>query len=194
MESSQVSNYLTIRLDGKAVPYGGMAEPRPDGSQNFGFMNVKGNSTAAAAIPELAGDAALKSLVLAISDARCGLFSVGCLSGDVTESDGHRVTGYLEFAVNSKAKVTDASNYFPLFFKFHILLRDNQFNEPVVLHWELRPAAFHELDVNGFTCAITINTHFLPSAESALRCWNETLGVLEVYLGDFPVMTADPMY
>jgi hypothetical protein len=194
MESATYSNFLSIRFDAKAVPYGPDPGPREDGSQNFGFKNVKCNANAVAEIPELATDPALKSILLTISGAECGLFSIGCLSHDLIEPNGHQVTGYLEFAINSKALAGDAQNYFKLFFDFGKFLRQNKFDQRVALHWELRPATFHEVNAFGMTCSIIVNTHFHPSMLEARECWNESLAALEVFLANYPVRNSDPLY
>jgi hypothetical protein len=187
-------NYLTIRFDGKAVPYGAHSEPREDGTQNFGFRNVKQNASAIDEIPELLKDPALKAIVKALNDPKCGLFSVGCLSHEVLEQQQHQVIGYVEFAINSKTASKDAAVYFPLFFKFQQFLQFNKFDQRVSLHWELQPAVFWELNTDGFTCVININTQFYPTLEAARDSWGETLAALEAFLGGFPIMVDDPLY
>jgi hypothetical protein len=194
MELSGCLNYLSIRFDPKAVPYGANPEAREDGSQNFGFKNVKGNAKAASAIPELASDPALKSIVVAISDPKCSFFTIGCLSSDMQEMDGHKVTGYLEFAVNSKKLSTEAQTYFKFFFEFNQFVLQQQFRENVTLNWELRPANFHEVNAHGFTASIVINTHPTSSSLQARRCWNETMGALEAFLTNWQFPTEDPLY
>jgi hypothetical protein len=194
MESSGCLNYLSIRFDPKAVPYGAIPEPREDGSQNFGFKNVKGNAAAASEIPELASDSALRSIVVAISDPQCSFFTIGCLSADMFDHGGHKVTGYLEFAVNSKTLAGEAQTYFKFFFEFNQCVLQQKFRENVTLNWELRPANFHEVATHGFTASIVINTYPTSSALQARRCWAETLSALEAFLTSWQFPTEDPLY
>ena len=133
-------NVLSINHRGKGIIYGG--GQRSDGTANHGFRNLKGDPTLVAAIHEVKSDPALRALLSAIAQRSNGLFTVGCESGDVAEKEGHRRFGYLEFAINSKAGVSDAANYFPLFFHFDHFLHQNQFDHAVQFHWELEGARF----------------------------------------------------
>jgi hypothetical protein len=186
-------NNLRIHWQGKAVPYGAIP-PREDGSTNHGFKNLKGQGHPVSSIPELQQDAALKSLVGGLCERECGLFTVGCLSADVREARGFRVTGYREIALNSKAAIQDASRSFPIFFHFDRFLHGNDFSERVHFQWELRPAALLDANLSGFTCAITINTEFHSSRESARECWVVTLKALEYYLSSIHSFGPDGLY
>lgn len=187
-------NSLSIRFDGKGIPYGGIGEPRADGGANFGFKNLAGHPELVDTIPELATDPALRSLVAAINNPKSGLFSVGCASGDVKEREGFRRSGYIEFAVNSRQFIAGAQNYFPLFFHFSKQLFEQKFAQPAQYHWELQPAAFFEAKAEGFTCTIFINTHFFPAGDAASQCWELVLKRLEVFLGALGTPSPDAIY
>lgn len=100
--STVYRNFLSISYKGKGIPYGGLGEPRDDGGANFGFKDLKGNPALIASVPELQNDPDLKALVAAINRPDTGLFSVGCVSSVIAEQQGHRRSGYIEFAINSK--------------------------------------------------------------------------------------------
>ena len=91
-------NHMTIRQDHKGVPYGGDCTPRSDGEANHGFVCLKGRPEASTAVPELARDPAMLALVNTLNERQSGFFTVGCTSGDVSESSGYRRSGYVEFA------------------------------------------------------------------------------------------------
>jgi len=121
------SNYLTISQRGKPIPYGGKGILREDGDTKYGFKYVKGDEVALRLIPELAKDRVLLQLALAINAPQTGLFSVGCVSGQVDDDRGHRDSGYIEFAINSRSAIADAKNYFPIFFHFDRFLHESNF-------------------------------------------------------------------
>jgi hypothetical protein len=180
-------NFLSISEIGKGVPYGG-GGPRPDGSVNHGFRPLKGDLQAVALIPEAEGDGALGMILRKINAVDSCLFSVGCLSADVEDPNGRRVTGYVEFAINDKQLVNDATRYFQIFFHFTQRLVEMKFSEQVRFNWELIGVTFRGQDCFGFTCRIIINTFFYPSREEAQACWQKSLDVL----GDHLVETKDP--
>lgn len=188
-------NYLSIRHRGKAVPYGGNGVLREDGDANFGFRYAKGDETALRAIPELAKDPALFDLALAINAPQTGLFSIGCVSGPVDDEHRHRDSGYIEFAINSKSAISDAKNYFPIFFHFDRFLHDIKFSTPTSFNWELEGATFLESDdASGFTCAIFINTGYSPTREEATRIWTASLEALANFLQSVPPEHSDFIY
>lgn len=121
-------NYLSLNFKHKPIPYGGSGEVRDDGDANHGFKDIKGNAALLLEIPELQRDAALMNLVQSINATQTSLFSVGCLSGDVEDENGFRMSGYVEFSINSASSIADASNYFPLFFHFDRLLNEKGFS------------------------------------------------------------------
>lgn len=187
-------NHLSIRERQKCVPYGGTAgRPRPDGSVNHGFKNLKGRPGELASIPELVADTVLRGVVEAINGSATGLFSVGCVSGPVEEERGHRRAGYVEFALNSMEGVQNAANYFPPFFHFNRLLHSEQFDR-ARFDWELEGAEFLAVNVAGFTCAVFVNTRFVATEAEALADWECALRLLGVLLGGIPSTAGDPIY
>lgn len=186
-------NYLSIRQDGKGVPYGGMSEPREDGTQNFGFKNIKGAPQDVALIPELRDDAPMRDLMAALAHPDVGVFTIGCESGPV-EGDGQlRLTGYVEFSLNSRSAIGDAAVYFPLFFHFDRFLHETAFAASVMFTWELMAASFVEKHVDGFTCTVFVNTSYSEKREQAEAWWAESMACLREGLCSIPVY-ADPLY
>lgn len=189
------SNNLSIRHRGKPIPYGGDGVLRDDGDANYGFKYVKGDETALRSIPELVKDPALLDLALAINSPKTGLFTVGCVSGRIDDERGHRDSGYIEFAINSKSAIADAKSYFPIYFHFDRFLHDANFSAPAHFNWELEGATFTESEnSSGFTCAIFINTGYSPTREDASHIWTESLGALAYILQSIPVEQSDFIY
>lgn len=190
------SNYLEINHKHKPIPYGGDGHLRDDGDANYGFKLIKWNSEALAAIPELKRDESLRYLVSEINEPKTGIFSVGCVSGPIEDSNGYRHSGYVEFAINSISAIADARSYFSAFFHFDRWLNETQPKHSVSYCWELQPATFIESHskATGFTCAITINTHYVNSYEEAALAWSEALGRLAAFLSDIPQSFADLIY
>lgn len=180
-------NYLLISDRGKAIPY--PPAERPDGQKNHGFRSLKGRPEAVADIPECAESAALRSLLLEVNDAKTGVFTVGCLCAPVEEEQGFRRTGYVEFALNSHAGVADAQNYFPCFFWFDRLWKQEAQGSSNQHHWELKPAGFLDAGVSGFSCAVTINTGWYPSQVAADESWDHSINLLARLLREVPPAT-----
>ncbi len=187
-------NILAIASRGKAIPYGSSGSVRADGQANFGFKNLKGHPELLNEVPELASDPALRSLVAAINAPTTGLFSVGCLSGVVHDDHGWRMTGYIEFAHNSRQAAADAASYFPVFFHFDRLLQNSGFGHQVQFYWELCGAHFLDAASDGFTAAVTMNTHPFATMEGARDAWRAACGILEVLLVAIPPHTGEPIY
>jgi len=182
-------NQLSISYRGKGIPYGGAEEPRPDGGQNHGFVCLKGRTDLIDSIPELQGERALRSLVLALNAKETALFTIGCLSAEVAgpDGEGYRYTGYIEFALNSQQAVADASSYFPAFFHFDRFLHESEFNHEAMFSWELVPASFLDARIDGFSCAISVTTTLFATRENASASWEAALKALEGFL---PAVTA----
>jgi hypothetical protein len=187
-------NHLSLRHDPKAVPYGGAGETREDGEANHGFKNLLRNPELLEAVPELASDDALRMLVVSLNRPEGGTFSIGCLSADITEHGQFRRTGYIEFAFNSVEAIADAQVYFPAFFHFDRLLLEQPPSLGVQFNWELRPASFWDVSIDGYTCSITINTHFFGAVTSARECWTNSLKLLQQLLQAIPPHLGTPIY
>jgi hypothetical protein len=187
-------NRLSINHKHKGVPYGGIGEVRDDGDANYGFKDAKGDLSVLDQIPELRRDPALMDLAKSINAPHTGLFSIGCVSGEVSDQSGFRHSGYIEFSLNSASAIADARNYFPLFFHFDRLLHENSFPGRVVFHWELQLVTFIEANASGFTCSIFVNTHYSETKLAADKAWTDALGVLGRFLGSVPAEHTDPIY
>lgn len=186
--------YLWIDHTPKVIPYGGDGGLRPDGHANYGFTNLKGNLHLLDAIPELASDPSLKSLVEAINVEETGVFSVGCSSGEVREQKGYRYTGYIEFVFNAQSFVGEVQNYFPLFLHFDRLLFERRFSQSVRFGWEIQPARFLDANVGGFTCSVFVDTALSLSEEEAAKAWSAALEILKEFLGSIPNQRDDSIY
>jgi hypothetical protein len=187
-------NLLSIDQRLKPIPYHGTGIIREDGDTNYGFKNLKGDLSLIESIPELAHDAPLKSLVRSINDPQTGIFSTGCVMGMVDDDRGYRYSGYIEFALNSKAAVQDAQNYFPDFFHFDGGLWDQNCQLEVKFDWVLQPAHFLDANLYGFTCAIIVNTAYAQSKEEAAECWKQSLGLLGMYLSSITTPDENLIY
>jgi len=187
-------NQLSLNYKHKGIPYGGFGESRDDGDANYGFKDLKGNNSLIPEIPELKRDLSLMNLVRAIDAPQTGLLSIGCVSGDIEDEQGFRNTGYVEISINSVSAITDAKNYFPLFFHFDRLLNSNNFSVKVHFDWELQPATFIDAKASGFTCTIIVNTHYSKTKLEAEASWSESLGVLGFFLGSVPREHHDLIY
>ena len=169
---------------------------RDDGDANYGFKLAKWNVDVLEQIPELQRDAPLKNLVRAINAADTGLFSVGCVSAAVADENGYRRSGYVEISLNSISAIADARSYFPAFFHFDCWLNEVQPKHAVTYNWDLQPATFiaSASKATGFTCSITINTHYVSSEEEAASAWLEALNHLAEFLAQIPQGNPDFIY
>lgn len=180
------SNALSIDPSGKGIPYGGTGELREDGDANYGFKNLKGSFERLSDIPELTRDEALRNLVKSLNLPDSAFATVGCASALMDEEQGHRVSGYVEFAFDSVEGASDAANYFPVFFHFNRALHGMKFDDKVHFHWELMGASFLMSKVERFTVSVTINTGWYPSVEEAGFAWANGCDFLAAYLRQVP--------
>lgn len=187
-------NVLAISHRGKGIPYGGFGEVREDGDANYGFVCLKGALEKLDDIPELARDDALKKLVAVINAPESSLFSVGCASTPVSNERGHRYTGYIEFAMNSKQDVAVAQSYFNSFFFFEQFLKNKEVERPIQYYWEIMPAHFLDTDTDGFSCSITVNTNFEATKEAADKFWVYALSLLTEFLPHVTSNRSDVIY
>lgn len=191
---TQYSNFLSIRHGGKGIPYGGTRGKREDGGENYGFKNLKSSPGLIDSIPELQNDHELRKLIQAINTLDSPFISVGCSSGPVSDDNGYRFAGYVEFAINSESQIFDATNYFPLFFQFDHHLHHSRFQGHVQFNWELMGATFIDKRVDGFTCAVFVNTAYLPSSLEASQAWASALDSLKIFLSSQNYTLNDKIY
>jgi hypothetical protein len=175
-------NHLSISHKIKGIPYGGSEVKREDGEANHGFKPLKRNPFLIEKIPEALLDEALRNLLVEINCPDTSLFSVGCSSSDISDEKGFRVSGYIEFAVNSKEAVSDARVYFPMFFHFDRLLYENKFSDQIKFDWEIMSAYFIDSNVDGFTCAVFVNTFYFQTKDEAKYFWKKAMDLLAQFL------------
>ena len=187
-------NWLSVSPLGKAIPYAGTGEPRPDGGANFGFKDLKGRPERLDEVPEANEDHALAELMRTINAPDTGVFSIASMSA--CEGDERRVvrSGYLEIAFNSRRQVEDAANYFALFLRFDRLLAARAFDDRVEFHWELCPAHFSSGDVAGWSVAIRVRTAPMSDGAGAAEIWRAGMLVLQELFAAVPEERNDPLY
>lgn len=187
-------NRLSVSPLGKAIPYAGTGEARPDGGANFGFKDLKGRPEAFDEVPEAADDPALAAVIRAINAPHTGVFSIASMSGLETCVGGALYSGYLEIAFNSRHQVEDAANYFGMFMRFDRLLAARAFPFAVEFEWELCPAHFSAGDVGGFSMAVRIRTACAPDAERAFESWEAAMALLTELFVAVPEERSDALY
>lgn len=188
------TNSLHISQEGKGIPYWGDGVLRDDGDANYGFKNLKGHPERIAEIPELTRDEPLRDCIALLNEPGSAFGTVGCVSATVHEPRGHRVSGYVEFAFDSAEKVSDAGNYFPVFFHFDGALHRNRFDDKVHYHWELMGATFRRTDTLGFTVTVTVNTGWYETAEDAGIVWANGIDFLAGFLRHVPSEGGTPIF
>lgn len=119
---------------------------------------------------------------------------VGCAAWDVSDEQGHRWYGYVEFAINSAEAIEDARSYFWLFFHFDKMLHEGKFSEMVNYNWELEGAHFSPANADGFTCTVWVRTAYLPAPEEAFEAWQVALDPLIPLLGGCPAQKGRPLF
>lgn len=187
-------NTLQVSFRPKGIASGAPAITRADGGTNYGFKDLRGHPELIDTVPELQRDAELRALIVAVNAPETALFSIGCLSAPVEKEQGFGTTGYIEFALNSRSAITDAANYFPVFFHFAQMLHREGFCERVLFGWELSPVHFGDVRCDGFSATITVNTdHYSTSAEASV-CWKKSLAALQRFLPAVIVSGNDPVY
>ena len=187
-------NRLSVSPLGKAIPYAGTGEVRPDGGANHGFKDLKGRTEQVSDVPEAAEDPALADLMGAINAPDTGVFSIASMSDLEPCVGGVLYSGYLEIAFNSRHQVEDAANYFELFMRFDRLLAARAFPFAVEFDWELCPAHFSAADVGGYSVAVRVRTACAPDTERAYESWEAAMTVLTELFAAVPEERHDPLY
>ncbi len=187
--------WLTISARGKGIPYPGVADSE-EVSTHYGFRPLKGRPDEAAAIHEVQDDVPLRNVLIAFNDHSTGVFTVGCeKSFNYEEGEGHWAKGYVEFAINDKALVGDAQNYFKIFFVFNKFMREHRFDQPVDFHWKLEPATFTDAGVDGFTASVWVTVCPQDTPERVRELWAAALSFLtDVVCGGTPREDAELIY
>ncbi len=182
--------FLTIRQRIKAIPYGD--RDHAEGGRNNGFKNLKGHTDLINTIPEADWGAIADALRL-LNEPTTPFFTIGCEKA-VNQYEGKFwVRGYLELAFNYHEKVTDAVNYFPLFFHFSRALAESGVR--CSFEFELEGAHFSDGPVDGFSVTIWINSPLSADETSAKQEWSSGLDFLVTFflaVPPFPELT--PIY
>lgn len=187
-------NWLSVSPLGKAIPYAGTGERRPDGGANFGFKDLKGRPDRLDQVPEANEDRALAELMRTINAPHTGVFSIASMSGLEVDRGSMVRSGYLEIAFNSRHQVEDAANYFALFLRFDRLLVARAFAAPVEFQWELYPAHFSSGDVAGWSVEIRVRTTPMSDATGATGIWQAAMEMLQELFAAVPEERSDPLY
>lgn len=170
---------LSINSIGKAVPYGPATHAN---SENYGFKPLKGKDREIEEIPEAKGYPAIISILKSLNDHESPFFSVGCEKSINDSQNGHWAKGYIEFSFNYQELVSDAVQYFPLFFHFQRYSEDFLRNNEVQFHWELQAAQFVDAGLPGFTACVWVTTGLLQSESDARSLWELAVSELDSYL------------
>ena len=190
----QTDIQLKIRNYFKAIPYGAV-ERESSRSSNHGFKNVKGRPKEAEAIPELQHNDALKSAILRLNETTTPFFTIGCESKMNNEGGVWWMRGYIEFAFNYPQLVTDAQNYFKLFYDFNFSVFDSKLDEPVQFSWELEGAAFRDnIRCDGFSVTVWITTKDLPDERQTRGAWERAVLFLTDFLKRQPPIRLPMIY
>ncbi|MEL6354592.1 MAG: hypothetical protein AAFR58_23000 [Cyanobacteria bacterium J06627_28] len=195
-------NDLSLSPTAKVIPYAGdrigtTAQQRPsvvNAPTNYGFRNLKIKPSLIDTVPELSGDSSLKALVSAINRPETCFFTVGCHSQLMMTDEGNYRQGYLEFAWNCQGCVQDAINYFALYFHFNKFLRVRSFNQPIAFKWIIQEASFSDAEIDGFSCAIQMQTRSLSSVEQAEMTWQFSLRMIGAYFNTVFTEADKPIY
>jgi len=187
-------NLLSVTPLGKAIPYAGSDEARPDGGVNHGFTDIKGHPERLDEVPESRDDPSLAHLMRTIGAPDTGVFSIASMSEVESSDRGVQRSGYLEVAFNSRQRVESAADYFDLFLRFERLLAARAFAHAVRFEWELCPAHFSAGDIGGYSVAIRIRTSCEADHCRASESWQAAMAVLAELFGAVPEERSDPMY
>jgi len=135
-------------------------------------------------IPELEHNEVLKNAVLALNQRDTPFFTMGCDQSLNAENGLHWMRGFIEVAFNHRDLLSDAQNYFKLFFDFNFSVFEKKIDLPVTFSWQLEGAILGEL--KGFSAAIWITTDDMKDGPTAQRVWETSVQFLTQYLMTVP--------
>lgn len=165
-----------------SIPYPGT--DRKD-EPHDGFRILKGRPDEAESIPAARDSAALKRALTRINDAATPFFTVACRMSCNSQGGSCWVRGYLEFSFNHADIAKDSPNYFLLFEQFNRYVREADFDLPVDFNFELHNARFTQIPASGHTACVWITTSEFPGKDAAMMAWNQSVGLLADFLGNF---------
>lgn len=187
----QTTVILSVKDRTTAIPY--PAADRED-SPHQGFVPIKGQPDAAAAIPAVQESEALKQALVKINGSNTPFFTVACRQVLNCHAERFWVRGYLEFALNYVELAKDSPNYFLLFEQFSRYVQQANFDIPVDFNFELQGTRFSDAKADGHTACVWITTAEFPSEEGALKTWNQSVGFLADFLGSFEKLSLPVIY
>ncbi len=173
-----------------------MPADRPNGDRCHAFAALKGVSRERiSAVAEVVDSEPLRSALVLINERGTPFFTIGC-EKDITEEDaGWRMGGYIEFAFNYPELARDAASYFPVYFHFDRVLKEQDLSVPVQFQWELARAKF--LDASGavgYTAIVWVRTGNAPSRDELLEVWAAAVDVFAHFLATYPTHGQQAIY
>lgn len=171
-----IQNMLTVNERSKSIPY--PAATNAD-SQNYGFRVLKGKPDKVDRVKEASDLPALIGILKSLNSSASPFFSVGCEKSFNESTGGLWAKGYVEFAFNYAKLVSDAAQYFPLFFHFNKDAAAFLGSNNVQFRWDLQPAKFEAIDLAGFSCCVWITTGRHSSLEATTEIFSDALGLLQ---------------
>lgn len=178
----QTNIILSLSDRTTSIPYPGTdCKDAPHG----GFRMLKGRPEEVEKIPAARDSAALKNALAKINAISTPFFTVACRMSCNGQPGTCWVRGYLEFSFNHIDIAKDSPNYFLLFEQFNRYVREANFDLPVDFNFELSNAHFAEIPFGGHTACIWITTSEFPAMDAALMAWNQSIGLLADFLGNF---------
>jgi hypothetical protein len=164
------------------IPYSGT--DRKDAPHD-GFKLLKGRPDAVETIPATKDSAALRHALAKVNDSATPFFTVACRMSTNNLPESCWVRGYLEFSFNYLDIAKDSPNYYLLFEQFNRYVREAGFDLPVDFNFELQKANYAELPADGHTACVWITTAEFPTMDGARMVWNQSVGLLADFLGNF---------
>jgi hypothetical protein len=183
--STESSLIFSIRNHFKAVPYPGSG-PRPDGSENYGCKIIKGKGNDEVLVPEALDNAALTNAITSLNDRATPFLTIGCEKSCNKDASGFWMRGFLELSFNYVQGISNAQNYFKLFFDFTHWFWEQPKQAVVEYHFQLEGAQFFEIPAQGFSLVAWITTQALPTENGARAAWAWALDTLTKFLMTIP--------
>ena len=189
---SNLKTLLTVGHAAKGIPY--IAADYADGNRNFGFTGLKGHPERIGQIEEAKGIPSYTALLTALNATKSPFFSVGCEKTFNSDESGHWGSGFMEFAFNFAELVSDASNYFTLFYHFTHDAAPFIKAHGVQFHWIITPARFHDGPCDGFTCSVWMTTAQFATAAEARAEWDAGVDCFCAFIAETEPYGGAPLY
>lgn len=137
----------------------------------------------------------LRSALVLINESGTPFFTIGCEKDIAAEDGGWRMGGYIEFAFNYSDLAQNAANYFPVFFHFDRVLKEQDVPVPIQFQWELAPAKLLDASgIVGYTAIVWVRTGLAPSRDLLLDTWSAALNGLAHFLATYPTHGQQSIY